>query len=173
MSPVKYCILKIGGNRNSNIVFFVNFFLSPYCRWSHVSDHPVRCSQCNESFTSHSAFEHHMKSHANYKFECHECGKTFAKESYMIRHQMRMHGVGKKEIVIAEDEPSYLPLSVSLVDWKKSGHKKQIVSWRIMEFIWKCLFCFTGQSFLIFAFCIWNAVQELVFFLVMYIVFLE
>lgn len=33
-----------------------------------------------------------MRTHADRKFECSECNKSFAKESYLIRHHTRVHG---------------------------------------------------------------------------------
>lgn len=38
-----------------------------------------------------------MKTHINYKYECGDCSKTFVKESYLIRHQLRIHGGNSKE----------------------------------------------------------------------------
>lgn len=62
--------------------------------------------------------------HVLYKFECADCNKTFAKESYLIRHQMRIHGGNSKEEEVTQrsveddedDDAPFLPISVNLRD---------------------------------------------------------
>lgn len=41
--------------------------------------------------------------HTQYRFECSECNKSFAKESYLIRHHNRVHGI---KVEVEEREPA-------------------------------------------------------------------
>lgn len=67
-------------------------------RWTHVSEKPLSCSYCSLNFTSKHQFAIHIRSHSTgQQFECSSCGRTFAKDSYLIRHQNRVHGMNSSE----------------------------------------------------------------------------
>lgn len=61
-------------------------------RWSHVSEKPLSCDRCSMTFTSKSQFAVHIRTHsAGQNFECNICGRTFIRDSYLIRHHNRVH----------------------------------------------------------------------------------
>lgn len=60
--------------------------------WSHVSEKPLNCDRCSMTFTSKSQFAIHIRTHsAGQNFECRLCGRTFIRDSYLIRHNNRVH----------------------------------------------------------------------------------
>uniref|UniRef100_A0A8D8UTB4 Zinc finger protein 300 n=1 Tax=Cacopsylla melanoneura TaxID=428564 RepID=A0A8D8UTB4_9HEMI len=63
-------------------------------RWSHVGDKPFGCTSCHLTFTSKSQFAVHLRTHhtvgANHV--CNVCGRSFVRDSYLIRHQNKVHG---------------------------------------------------------------------------------
>lgn len=61
-------------------------------RWSHVSEKPLSCDRCSMTFTSKSQFAIHIRTHsAGQNYECNICGRTFIRDSYLIRHHNRVH----------------------------------------------------------------------------------
>lgn len=60
-------------------------------RWSHVSEKPLGCQRCALTFTSKTLFALHIRTHIDQNHECHICGRTFMKDSYLIRHQNKVH----------------------------------------------------------------------------------
>lgn len=57
-----------------------------YFRWSHVSEKPLSCDRCSMTFTSKSQFAVHIRTHsAGQNYECNVCGRTFIRDSYLIR----------------------------------------------------------------------------------------
>ncbi|KAJ1522400.1 hypothetical protein ONE63_002688 [Megalurothrips usitatus] len=63
-------------------------------RWSHVSEKPLACEHCGLTFTSRNLYALHIRTHIDQNHECHLCGRTFMKDSYLIRHQNRVHKEG-------------------------------------------------------------------------------
>ncbi|KAK3911707.1 Zinc finger protein OZF [Frankliniella fusca] len=60
-------------------------------RWSHVSEKPLGCQRCALTFTSKNLFALHIRTHTDQNHKCHICGRTFMKDSYLIRHQNKVH----------------------------------------------------------------------------------
>lgn len=61
-------------------------------RWSHVSEKPLSCDRCSMTFTSKSQFAVHIRTHSmGQNYECNVCGRTFIRDSYLIRHHNRVH----------------------------------------------------------------------------------
>lgn len=60
-------------------------------RWSHVSEKPLECQHCGLTFTSKNSYAIHSRTHTDQNHECNLCGRTFMKDSYLIRHQNRVH----------------------------------------------------------------------------------
>lgn len=55
-------------------------------RWSHVSEKPLSCDRCTMTFTSKAQFAVHIRTHsAGQNYECSVCGRTFIRDSYLIR----------------------------------------------------------------------------------------
>lgn len=63
-------------------------------RWTHIFEKPLSCEKCKIPFNSRSQYVLHMRSHStSLAYEC-PCGRTFTKDSYLIRHQIKVHGNG-------------------------------------------------------------------------------
>lgn len=75
-------------------------------RWSHVSEKPLECQRCGLSFTSKNLFAIHIRTHFEQNHECHICGRTFMKDSYLIRHQNRVHRDPNVNIIYPDDTRS-------------------------------------------------------------------
>lgn len=59
---------------------------SAFHRWSHVSEKPLSCDRCSMTFTSKAQFAVHIRTHsAGQNYECNICGRTFIRDSYLIR----------------------------------------------------------------------------------------
>lgn len=104
--------------------FAVKSYLMAH-RWSHVADRPLTCPHCSESFTSKVLFAAHARSHSEGRFECALCGRSFVRDSYLIRHQTRVHGsknntaaiVGRdvtEFLVVENDRDEHEPVNGSL-----------------------------------------------------------
>ncbi|XKL69645.1 hypothetical protein PGB90_007414 [Kerria lacca] len=60
-------------------------------RWTHIFEKPLSCEKCQIPFNSKSQYVLHMRSHSSsLTYEC-PCGRTFTKDSYLIRHQIKVH----------------------------------------------------------------------------------
>jgi KRAB domain-containing zinc finger protein len=60
-------------------------------RWSHVSD-GLSCPECHAVFTTKSQFVQHVKGHNSRRgYECALCQRRFVRDSYLIRHQNKVH----------------------------------------------------------------------------------
>lgn len=60
--------------------------IQPSPRWSHVSEKPLSCDRCSMTFTSKTQFAVHIRTHsAGQNYECNVCGRTFIRDSYLIR----------------------------------------------------------------------------------------
>lgn len=71
---------------------YLKFKLVFNFRWSHVSEKPLSCDRCSMTFTSKSQFAIHIRTHsAGQNYECTICGRTFIRDSYLIRHHNRVH----------------------------------------------------------------------------------
>ncbi|XP_053684009.1 zinc finger protein OZF-like isoform X2 [Sabethes cyaneus] len=74
-----------------NKTFAVKSYVTAH-RWSHVSEKPLNCDRCSMTFTSKSQFAVHIRTHsAGQNFECRLCGRAFIRDSYLIRHNNRVH----------------------------------------------------------------------------------
>lgn len=99
-----------------NKTFSVKSYVTAH-RWSHVSEKPLSCDRCSMTFTSKSQFAIHIRIHSSagkswrafsfgrfayprltnvlaitgQNFECNLCGRTFIRDSYLIRHHNRVH----------------------------------------------------------------------------------
>ncbi|XP_068914467.1 zinc finger protein 25-like isoform X1 [Tenebrio molitor] len=63
-------------------------------RWSHVSD-GLSCPECHAVFTTKSQFVQHVKGHNSRRgYECALCQRRFVRDSYLIRHQNKVHKNG-------------------------------------------------------------------------------
>lgn len=72
-------------------------------RLSHVGDRPLTCERCSVVFTSKTHYTEHMRTHAaRHMFGCRVCGRTFAKDSYLIRHHNRVHRENISSPVLAD-----------------------------------------------------------------------
>lgn len=60
-------------------------------RWTHISEKPLDCQHCGLKFTSKNLFNLHVRTHIDQNHECNICGRTFMKDSYLIRHQNKVH----------------------------------------------------------------------------------
>ena len=61
-------------------------------RWSHVAEKPPSCDHCSMTFTNRAQYAIHMRTHATSPaYDCHLCGRSFARDSYLIRHHNRVH----------------------------------------------------------------------------------
>ncbi|XP_034246133.1 zinc finger protein 765-like [Thrips palmi] len=60
-------------------------------RWTHISEKPLDCQHCDLKFTSKNLFNLHIRTHIDQNHECNICGRTFMKDSYLIRHQNKVH----------------------------------------------------------------------------------
>ena len=57
-----------------------------------MSEKPLSCERCSLTFTSKSQFAIHIRTHsAGQNFHCSLCGRTFIRDSYLIRHHNRVH----------------------------------------------------------------------------------
>lgn len=57
-----------------------------------MSEKPLNCERCSLTFTSKSQFAVHIRTHsAGQNFHCNLCGRTFIRDSYLIRHHNRVH----------------------------------------------------------------------------------
>lgn len=74
-----------------NKTFAVKSYVTAH-RWSHVSEKPLNCDRCSMTFTSKSQFAIHIRTHsAGQNFQCHICHRSFIRDSYLIRHNNRVH----------------------------------------------------------------------------------
>lgn len=77
---------------NEYINFIALKYYSCHSSWSHVSEKPLNCDRCSMTFTSKSQFAIHIRTHtAGPSFECRLCGRSFIRDSYLIRHNNRVH----------------------------------------------------------------------------------
>lgn len=57
-----------------------------------MSEKPLSCDRCSMTFTSKAQFALHIRTHsAGQTYECNLCGRTFIRDSYLIRHHNRVH----------------------------------------------------------------------------------
>lgn len=67
-------------------------------RWAHISDKPLNCDRCSMTFTSKAQFAVHIRTHSTgQNYECNMCGRTFIRDSYLIRHHNRVHRVNRPD----------------------------------------------------------------------------
>ncbi|KAK7591200.1 hypothetical protein V9T40_002813 [Parthenolecanium corni] len=60
-------------------------------RWTHIFEKPLSCDKCQIPFNSKAQYILHMRSHSSaLAYEC-PCGRSFTKDSYLIRHQVKVH----------------------------------------------------------------------------------
>ncbi|KAL1122384.1 hypothetical protein AAG570_003789 [Ranatra chinensis] len=61
-------------------------------RWCHMSEKPLACEQCGMTFTSKGFYQAHVRAHHETNaFPCHLCGRSFMRDSYLIRHNNKVH----------------------------------------------------------------------------------
>lgn len=52
---------------------------------------PLNCDTCHIPFNSRTQYVLHMRSHSSaLAYKC-PCGRSFTKDSYLIRHQIKVH----------------------------------------------------------------------------------
>lgn len=87
-------LLHIGMYTGYHFIYVRLDFLFPLIfnrlfRWSHVSEKPLSCDRCSMTFTSKAQFAVHIRSHSGAQnYECNICGRTFIRDSYLIRYEI-------------------------------------------------------------------------------------
>ena len=81
------------------------YFILSY-RWTHVFEKPLNCDKCHIPFNSRTQYVLHMRSHSSaLAYKC-PCGRSFTKDSYLIRHQIKVHhSPARNTLLHSPDEP--------------------------------------------------------------------
>ncbi|VEN60422.1 unnamed protein product [Callosobruchus maculatus] len=70
--------------------FSVKSYLNAH-QWIHAADNGIRCATCHMTFNNKSQYLEHLRSHSTKGYDCEFCSRAFSKESYLIRHRIRVH----------------------------------------------------------------------------------